>query len=126
MALKISLLNLLFLLVLFSGSSSVIGKFNVQPFRIDLVQKLGHLKVHLRNTLLPEQTLYPAAGIEFGIELDFLRALQTEWLDGLARNRIERSEAGLLFLASFWLNYDRLLQFATIEGQTIHFVQEKS
>ncbi|KAJ6573944.1 Alpha/Beta hydrolase protein [Mycena vulgaris] len=86
----------------------------MQPFRVDLVQELAHLKLLVQNTRLPNNTLYPAAGIDFGIELDFLRDLQREWVDEFDWLK---QEAELNELSQFT---------ATIEGLTVHFVHAKS
>jgi hypothetical protein len=55
-------------------------KFNVKPFKIDLSGEIPRLKSLVKNTRLPSAALYPDAGQEKGVELDFLRELQTEWL----------------------------------------------
>jgi hypothetical protein len=55
---------------------------NVHPFRINLAEGIPHLEALVKNTRLPEKPLYPGAGIEFGVQLDFLRDLQTQWVDG--------------------------------------------
>jgi hypothetical protein len=48
--------------------------------------------------------LYPAAGIDFGIELDFLRELQTKWLDEFdwAKQEAELNEYGFLLLVGLF------------------------
>jgi hypothetical protein len=72
---------LFLLLLLLPAACMDLAKFDVKPFRIDLAQELDHLRAVLQTTRLPETALYPAAGLEFGIELDFLRDLRREWLD---------------------------------------------
>jgi hypothetical protein len=54
----------------------------VHPFRIDLAKGLPHLESLVKNTNLPSEPLYPDAGEDFGVELDFLRDLKTQWLEG--------------------------------------------
>ncbi|KAJ6519255.1 Alpha/Beta hydrolase protein [Mycena sanguinolenta] len=72
------------------------------------------MKALVQNTRLPTTTLYPAAGIEFGIQLDFLQGLQMEWLNEF---NWTKQEATL----------NELPQFTTeIEGLTVHFVHAKS
>ncbi|KAJ6626906.1 Alpha/Beta hydrolase protein [Mycena sp. CBHHK59/15] len=88
--------------------------FDVQPFRIDLMKAIPHLNALVEHTRLPEKALYPRAGIDFGIQLDFLRDLQTEWLNEYSW---AKQEAGLNQLAQYT---------TTIEGQNVHFVHEKS
>ncbi|KAJ6508056.1 Alpha/Beta hydrolase protein [Mycena vulgaris] len=89
-------------------------KFNLTPFKIDLGSKVPHLKDLLRKTRLPAKALYPNAGPEKGIELDVLRELRTEWLESFDW---EAQQAEL----------NQFKQYtAVIEGQTVHFVHEKS
>ncbi|KAJ7652023.1 Alpha/Beta hydrolase protein [Mycena polygramma] len=86
----------------------------VLPFRIDLANNIPHLEALVKNTNLPPKPLYPGAGAEFGIQLDSLRELQTQWIEGYD-----------------WANQEaELNEFAqfttTIGNQTVHFVHEKS
>ncbi|KAJ7674429.1 Alpha/Beta hydrolase protein [Mycena rosella] len=86
----------------------------VQPFRIDLAKGIPHLELLVNNTRLPKNALYPGAGSEFGVQLDFLRDLKSQWVGGY--NWTEQ-EAEL----------NQFAQYTTIiEGQTVHFVHEKS
>ncbi|KAJ7922793.1 Alpha/Beta hydrolase protein [Mycena leptocephala] len=70
----------------------------------------GACKKHLS----PLEPLYPDAGIDSGIQLDFLRDLQTQWIQGY--NWAEQ-EGELNQLAQYT---------TTIGNQTVHFVHEKS
>ncbi|KAJ7604780.1 Alpha/Beta hydrolase protein [Roridomyces roridus] len=85
-------------------------KFNLKPF----TEGSPHLKALVNNTWLPEQALYPAAGVDKGIELDTLRDLLTEWVTTFDWGKQE----------------DELNQLdhftAEIEGQVVHFVHQKS
>ncbi|KAJ7162102.1 Alpha/Beta hydrolase protein [Mycena filopes] len=96
--------------------SSVLGDdvFHVQPFKIDLRSELPRLRNLVKNTRLPAKPLDPEAGQEKGIELNFLRELRTEWLTTF---NWEAQQAGLNQVHHFTAN---------IEGQTVHFVHEKS
>ncbi|KAF7340154.1 Epoxide hydrolase domain protein [Mycena venus] len=76
--------------------------------------KLPHMKALVENTRLPDRTLYPGAGIEFGIKLDFLRDLQAKWLNDY---NWTKQEATLNELPQFT---------AKIEGLTVHFLHAKS
>ncbi|KAJ7497713.1 Alpha/Beta hydrolase protein [Mycena latifolia] len=96
------------------ASSAANTTFNVKPFKIDLSSRIPHLKDLVRNTLLPAKALYPNAGLDKGIELDFLRELQTEWVETFDW---EAQQAEL----NQFKHYT-----AVIEGQTVHFVHEKS
>ncbi|KAF7340178.1 Epoxide hydrolase domain protein [Mycena venus] len=90
------------------------AKPNVQPFRIDLSAGIPHLEALVKNTNLPSTPLYPGAGIDFGIQLDFLQDLKTQWVEGY--NWTEQ-EAEL----------NELTQYTTtIRNQTVHFVHEIS
>ncbi|KAJ7467184.1 Alpha/Beta hydrolase protein [Mycena latifolia] len=88
--------------------------FDLKPFRIDLSSRIPHLKDLVRNTRLPAKALYPNAGADKGIELDVLRELQTEWVESFDW---EGQQAEL----NQFKHYT-----AVIEGQTVHFVHEKS
>jgi hypothetical protein len=61
--------------------ASVTGDtLNVQPFKIDLSSEVPHLLDLANKTRLPLKPLYPDAGLYQGIELDYLRELQTAWV----------------------------------------------
>ncbi|KAJ7618577.1 Alpha/Beta hydrolase protein [Roridomyces roridus] len=90
------------------------GNFNVKPFKIDLAGEIPHLKSLVNNTRLPETALYPEAGPNSGIELDTLRELSDEWVTSFDW---EKEEAEMNRLDHFT---------AEIEGQTVHFVHQKS
>ncbi|KAJ7628065.1 Alpha/Beta hydrolase protein [Mycena rosella] len=88
--------------------------FNLTPFKIDLSSEIPRLKELVRNTRLPAKALYPNAGPDQGIQLDFLRELQTEWTETYDW---EAQQAELNQFEQYT---------AIIEGQTVHFVHEKS
>jgi hypothetical protein len=54
----------------------------VTPFAINLTSEIPHLKTLLAHSRLPAQALYPDAGPDKGVELDFLAGLRDEWLNG--------------------------------------------
>ncbi|KAJ7108437.1 Alpha/Beta hydrolase protein, partial [Mycena crocata] len=88
--------------------------FNLKPFKIDLSHGIPRLKALVNLTRIPAKTLYPNAGSEKGIELDFLRELRNEWLETFDW---DAQQAEL----------NQLKQYtAVIEGQTVHFVHEIS
>ncbi|KAJ6508059.1 Alpha/Beta hydrolase protein [Mycena vulgaris] len=91
-------------------SSSV----NVTPFIINLTSEVPRLLDLVRNTRLPAAALYPDAGPDKGVELDVLRELRAEWLEGFDW---DAQQAELNQLSQYT---------AVIEGQTVHFVHEKS
>ncbi|KAJ7661741.1 epoxide hydrolase N terminus-domain-containing protein [Mycena rosella] len=87
------------------------ARFSLKPFKIDLSSKIPRLTELVRNTCLPQKALYPEPGQGQGIQLDFLRELQTEWVEGFDWDA-QQAE---------------LEQYTVvIEGQTVHFVHEKS
>ncbi|KAJ7883255.1 Alpha/Beta hydrolase protein [Mycena leptocephala] len=92
----------------------MILSLKLAPFKIDLSGEIPRLKSLVKNTRLPSAALYPDAGQEKGVELDFLRELQTEWLTDYDW---EAQQAKLNQFAQFT---------SVIEGQTVHFVHEKS
>ncbi|KAJ7235795.1 Alpha/Beta hydrolase protein [Mycena rebaudengoi] len=77
---------------------AVSAQFHLKSFKIDLNHEIPRLRTLVGNTRLPEKALYPDAGPNYGIELDTLRELQNEYK-----------------------HYT-----AVVEGQTVHFVHEKS
>ncbi|KAJ7045988.1 Alpha/Beta hydrolase protein [Mycena alexandri] len=88
--------------------------FNLKPFKIDLGGEIPRLKTLVNNSRLPAKALYSNVGQEKGIELDFLRELQTEWSTSF---EWETQQAEL----------NRVRHFtADIEGQSVHFVHKKS
>ncbi|KAJ6508085.1 Alpha/Beta hydrolase protein [Mycena vulgaris] len=88
--------------------------FDLKPFKIDLSPEIPRLTDLVRNSRLPAKALYPNAGPEKGIELDFLRELRTEWLGSFDW---EAKQTELNQFSQYT---------AVIEGQTVHFVHEKS
>ncbi|KAJ7131762.1 Alpha/Beta hydrolase protein [Mycena crocata] len=104
----------LFALLTSTLAGAVKNTFDLKPFKIDLSGEIPHLKTLLRNTRLPKEALYPDAGPVKGTELNFLRELRTEWLDTYDW---EAQQAEL----------NQFNQYtAVIEGQTVHFVHQKS
>ncbi|KAJ6550205.1 Alpha/Beta hydrolase protein [Mycena capillaripes] len=88
--------------------------FNVQPFKIDLSSKVPHLMDLAGKTRIPTHALYPNAGLYKGIEVDYLRELQTEWINTFDW---DAQQAEL----NQFKHYT-----AAIEGHTVHFIHEKS
>ncbi|KAJ7873823.1 hypothetical protein B0H14DRAFT_2269052, partial [Mycena olivaceomarginata] len=88
------------------------SNFKLQPFKIDLAGEIPRLKSLLNNTRLPAKTLYSDAGPQKGIELDVLRDLKTEWSTTFDWEA-QQAELNQPFTA-------------VIEGQTVHFMHEKS
>ncbi|KAK7064781.1 putative epoxide hydrolase [Favolaschia claudopus] len=89
-------------------------KHEIHPFRIDLSSRISRLELLVKNTELPSNPLYPGAGLEFGLQLDFLRDLQAHWINDFDW---AKQEAKLNQVSHYK---------TTIGDQTIHFVHEKS
>ncbi|KAJ7451846.1 Alpha/Beta hydrolase protein [Mycena galericulata] len=97
----------------FGAAFAVSNSFNVKPFKIDLANEIPRLNALVNNTRLPAKALYPV-GPDKGIEFDFLRELQSQWLDGYDW---ETQQAEL----------NQFNHYTTdIEGQIVHFIHEKS
>jgi hypothetical protein len=64
----------------FTIASDAQKDFDLKPFKIDLTGEIPRLRSLVNNTRLPDKALDPDAGQEKGIELDFLRELQSDWL----------------------------------------------
>jgi len=107
-------LSALFLGFVATALRTALAKPAVQPFRIDLAKGIPHLETLVKNTNLPPKPLYPGAGIDFGIQLDFLRDLKTQWVQGY---NWSEQEAELNELAQYT---------TTIGNLTVHFVHETS
>ncbi|KAJ7761014.1 Alpha/Beta hydrolase protein [Mycena metata] len=105
-------------LVVSTAFTTVVGatniNFDVKPFKIDLSAEVPRLKFLVNNTRLPAKALYPSIGEEEGTGLGFLRDLQTQWLTSFDW---EAQQAELNQFQQFTVD---------IEGQTVHFVHEKS
>ncbi|KAK7005958.1 epoxide hydrolase domain protein, partial [Favolaschia claudopus] len=82
---------------LVSSSAANNNQFNMKPFKIDLSDKFPRLKSLVANSHLPTKALYSGTGPEKGMEVETLRALKT-------------------------FNHFT----ADIEGQSVHFIHEKS
>ncbi|KAJ7141275.1 Alpha/Beta hydrolase protein [Mycena epipterygia] len=86
----------------------------LMPLSIDLTSETPRLKALVSNTRIPIKALYPSASQDKGIELDFLDDLRTGWLHNFDW---EAQQAAL----NEFNHYT-----AVIEGQTVHFIHQKS
>ncbi|KAJ6490831.1 Alpha/Beta hydrolase protein [Mycena sanguinolenta] len=98
----------------FATTSAANSSFNVKPFKISLTNEASRMKALVTNTRLPAQPLYPNFGSDKGIELDYLRELQSEWV-GSFDWKSQEAELN---------QFDQYT--AEIEGQTVHFIHEIS
>jgi hypothetical protein len=54
--------------------------FDLRPFRIDLSARVPRMLDQVRDTRLPKRFPYSGVDSSFGIDLEVLKALQTEWV----------------------------------------------
>ncbi|KAF8169831.1 Alpha/Beta hydrolase protein [Mycena galopus ATCC 62051] len=98
------------------ASATATNTFHLQPFKIDLSDKIPRLESLVNNTRLPAQALYPdpsykQPSAEYGNESNVFSQLRADWSSNFNR---EAQQA-------------ELNQFtAVIVGQTVHFIHEKS
>ncbi|KAJ7769699.1 Alpha/Beta hydrolase protein [Mycena maculata] len=109
------------------------SSFNLQPFKIDLTGGIPRSNALANNTRLPETALYPDVGQNKGIEVDFLRELRNDWVESFdwetQQTELNQFASTLSFLSFIVLDMPQIRfdQYtAVIEGQTVHFVHEKS
>ncbi|KAF2165635.1 hypothetical protein M409DRAFT_23926 [Zasmidium cellare ATCC 36951] len=88
--------------------------FNVRPFHIALESHVPRMLNLAKETRLPESPIYPGLGSTAGIDTKVLNDLRSQWLSDFNWTREQKE----------------LNQFhhylAEIEGQTIHYIHEKS
>ncbi|KAJ7044773.1 epoxide hydrolase N terminus-domain-containing protein [Mycena alexandri] len=122
-------------LVLFAAftTSGAATDFQVKPFKVDLTAQIPRL-----TSRLPAKTLYSdrdGGSGEWGIELDVLQELRTDWLMNFDwEAQWAELNTSLQWSLTFLLHscdLERLVhifeQFtAVIEGLTVHFTHEKS
>ena len=61
-------------------ATPVTKRYAVQPFVVNLSQNVPHMLQLINDTKLPDKPEYPGVGSSFGIDLDVLKCLQSEWL----------------------------------------------
>ncbi|KAJ7850409.1 epoxide hydrolase N terminus-domain-containing protein [Mycena olivaceomarginata] len=86
----------------------------MQPFKIDLSSGVPHLLDLANKACLLLKPWYPNAGLYQGIEPDYLCELQTAWIGNF---EWEAQQAALNEFNHYTV---------VIEGQTVHFVHQKS
>ncbi|KAJ7788969.1 Alpha/Beta hydrolase protein [Mycena leptocephala] len=91
-----------------------VDSFHLTPFSINLTSGIPRLRALVNSTRLPAKPLYPTVGQEKGIELDVLEDLRSNWLHSF---NWETQQAEL----NEFNHYT-----AVIEGQTVHFIHERS
>ncbi|KAJ7301974.1 Alpha/Beta hydrolase protein [Mycena albidolilacea] len=111
---SLSLLACLLVVTPFTIASDAQKNFDLKPFKIDLTGEIPRLRSLVNNTRLPDKALDPDAGQEKGIELDILRELQSDWLKNFDW-KVQQTELN---------NFSHFT--ALIEGQSVHFVHQKS
>ncbi|CAI7626570.1 unnamed protein product [Penicillium viridicatum] len=88
--------------------------FDLRPFRIELSDRVPRMLDQIRNTRLPERFPYSGVNSSFGIDLDVLKTLRTEWVTNFDWEAEQNS-------MNQFNHYT-----ARIEDLSIHFVYEKS
>ena len=68
----------------------------------------------IADTRLPESPPIPGASWDYGIDLDWLKMLKNEWLEGFSWKDVERE-------MNFYSHFT-----AAIESVTVHFIHQKS
>ncbi|QRV92975.1 epoxide hydrolase [Ceratobasidium sp. AG-Ba] len=91
---------------------SVLGAYNVKPFKIDLSSKVPHMKDPIQRTKLPAYSVLGDAGA--GIPLDWLKARQKGWLNSFDWNQEQAA------MKKF--NHSTV----DIGNITVHFIHQRS
>ncbi|KAG9122029.1 hypothetical protein FRC07_001758, partial [Ceratobasidium sp. 392] len=107
-----SAMQLKYISTLLALSPTVLGAYDVRPFKINLSSKLPHLKELVRLTKLPSYSVLGSSGA--GISLSWLKARQLDWLNKYDWSKEEAS------LNKF--NHSTV----DIGNITLHFIHQRS
>lgn len=66
-------------------------QYNLRPFHINLTERVPRMLHSIRETRLPERPEYPSLDDTAGINLDVLKSLRQQWLDGFDWNKEQAS-----------------------------------
>ncbi|KAK4496001.1 hypothetical protein PRZ48_013269 [Zasmidium cellare] len=88
--------------------------YNARPFHIDLESRVPRMLSLAKDTRIPETPIYPGLGSSAGIDTKVLNDLRHQWLTKFDWKK-EQKEMN---------QFNHYL--ADIEGQTIHYIHEKS
>ncbi|KAF2966308.1 hypothetical protein GQX73_g7264 [Xylaria multiplex] len=90
------------------------GVHSLEPFKVDLSDKVSHMKDLIEKTNLPENEVNTGVGTSLGITLNALKSLKDQWLTSFDWETEE-------------VSINKLSQYTTtIEDLDIHFVHEPS
>lgn len=80
------------LLAAYAADSLVAAaNFSVRPLEIDLSNGVPRMLSLINNTQLPDEPQYPGLGSTFGMDLDFLKGLQEQWLTEFNWNKEQKT-----------------------------------
>ena len=106
------------------------AKYDLRPFKIDLSSDIPRMLDLIGNTSLPKSPEYPGVGSTAGISLNVLENMRDEWLtsyDWDSEQTKMNELVQFLKLCEPWTDCSRFNQhLVDIEGQTVHFLYEKS
>ncbi|KAL6414184.1 Epoxide hydrolase [Ilyonectria robusta] len=97
-----------------SLTNTLAGSGRIEPFKVDLSKNVPRMLDLVKNTKLPEKSVYSQLGASAGIDLDVLKQMQREWIDDFDW-KAEEEEMN---------SYNHFT--TTIEGLKIHFIHERS
>lgn len=64
-----------------SLTTTLAGPGLIERFKVDLSKNVPRMLDLVKNTKLPEKSVYSHLGASAGIDLDILKQLQKEWID---------------------------------------------
>ncbi|KAJ4245815.1 hypothetical protein NW762_013939 [Fusarium torreyae] len=96
------------------STTTITHPSRIEPFKVDLSQYVPRMLNLVKNTKLPETSLYDSLGDTAGIDLKILKQLQREWLENFDW-KIEEDDMN---------SYDHFT--TNIEGLKIHFIHQRS
>lgn len=64
-----------------SLTNALAGSGRIEPFKVDLSKNVPRMLDLVKNTKLPEKSVYSQLGASAGIDLDVLKQMQREWID---------------------------------------------
>ncbi|RYP64372.1 hypothetical protein DL771_008766 [Monosporascus sp. 5C6A] len=90
------------------------GSGLIEPFKVDLSKNVPRMLDLVKNTKLPDKSVYSSLGPTAGIDLDVLKQLQREWIYDFDW-KVEEEDMN---------SYNHFT--TTIENLKIHFIHERS
>ncbi|KAI0013888.1 Alpha/Beta hydrolase protein [Xylariaceae sp. FL0662B] len=100
--------------LLLSMGVAVADNYDLRPFKVDVAGRVPHMLDLINRTNLPEHDVFPGDNSSFGMSLDVLRSLKNQWTEDFDWQTEQDA-------------INKYKQYtAKIEGQTIHFIHERS